>query len=111
MDDYGLHRIVASKYFGKSSSDLHMAFANVVQKLCIDLVETIDFSILPLNIVGQKPRTWNHGIGEVLSTIAGKAILSFLKGVIKCNGTLQVCAGQEAHIKAAINSMNMMYAY
>ena len=60
MDDYGLHRIVASKYFGKSSSDLHMAFANVVQKLCIDLVETIDFSILPLNIVGQKPRTWNH---------------------------------------------------
>ena len=29
--------------------------------------------------------------------------------VIKCTGTFQVCAGQEAGIEAAIYSMNMMY--
>ena len=37
-------------------------------------------------------------------------IVSVLKDdVIKCTGTFQVCAGQEAGIEAAIYSMNMMY--
>ena len=50
------------------------------------------------------------GVGEVLHRIACKVIVSVLKeDVIKCTGTLKVCAGQEAGIEAAIHSMNMMY--
>ena len=36
----GWRRILASNNFGTSSSDLRKTFANVVQKLCTDLVKT-----------------------------------------------------------------------
>ena len=65
---------------------------------------------MPLDTVGQKSRTSTHGASEVLRGIAGKVIVSVLKeDVIKCTGVLQVCAGEEAGIKAAIHSMSMMY--
>ena len=49
-------------------------------------------------------------VGEILRRIAGKVLVSILKeNFIKCTGMLQVCAGQEAGIRAAIHSMNMMY--
>ena len=49
-------------------------------------------------------------VGEILRRIAGKVLVSVLKeDFIKCTGMLQVCAGQEAGIRAAIHSMNMMY--
>ena len=40
MDADGWHRIVASNDFGTSRSYPRKAFANVVQKLCTDFVET-----------------------------------------------------------------------
>ena len=50
------------------------------------------------------------GVSEVLHRIACKVTVSVLKeDVIKCTGTLKVCAGLEAGIEAAIHSMNMMY--
>ena len=113
MDADSWRRILASNNFGTSSSDLHKAFANVVQKLCTDLVEThaieafLSCRLIPLD---KNPGFRPIGVGEVLRRIAGKVIVSFLKeDVIKCTGTLQVCAGQEAGIEAAIHSMNMMY--
>ena len=50
------------------------------------------------------------GVSGILRRIAGKVIVLVLKeDIIKCTGTLQLCGGQEAGIKAAIHSMNMMY--
>ena len=50
------------------------------------------------------------GDGEVLRRTAGKVIVSVLKkDIIKCTGTLQVYAGNEARKEASIYSMNMMY--
>lgn len=52
------------------------------------------------------------GVREVLRRIAGKVIVSGRKVYgIKCIVTLQICAGQEASINAAIHSMNMMHKY
>ena len=51
------------------------------------------------------------GVGEVLSRIAGKVIVSVLKNdVIHCAGSPQVCAGQEVGIEAGIEvySFNSM---
>ena len=113
MDLDGWHRILASINFGTSSSDLHKAFANLVQKLCTDLVEThiieafLSCHLIPLD---KSPGLRPTGVGEILCRIAGKVIVSILKeDVIKCTGTLQVCAGQKASLKAAIHSMSMMY--
>ena len=113
MDADSWRRILASNNFGTSGSDLRKAFANVVQKLCTDLVEThtieafLSCRLIPLD---KNPGFRPIGVGEVLRRIAGKVIVSVLKeDVNKYTGTLQVCAGQEAGIEAAIHSINMMY--
>ena len=65
---------------------------------------------MPLDTVIQKSKLQPIGAGKVLRKIAGKVIASVLKeDVIKCTGTIQVCAGQEAGIESAIHSMNMMH--
>ena len=113
IDADGWRRILASNKFGSSSSDLRKAFSNIVRKLCTDLVEThtieafLSCGLIPLD---KNPGIPPIGVGEVLDRIAAKVIVSVLKEVvIKCTGTLQVYAGQEADIEAAIHSMNMMY--
>ena len=60
MDADGWRRILASNDLGTSGSDLRIAFANVVQKMCTDLAETHAikaFLALPLDIMRQKSRT------------------------------------------------------
>ena len=113
MDAAGWLRILASNNFGTSSSDLRKAFANVVRKLCTDLVETHTIEALlfyRLISLDKNPGLRPIGVGEVLRRIAGKVTVSVLKEyVIKYTGTLQVCNGQEAGIEVAIHSMNMMY--
>ena len=107
----GWHRILVSSNFGTSSSDLSKTFPNVVQKLCTDPVEThtveafLSCRLIPLD---KNPGLRNNGVGEGLQRIDGKGGVSVLKeDVIKCTGTLQVCAGQEARNEAAIHSINM----
>ena len=65
---------------------------------------------MSLHTKDKNPGLPTVGVGEVLRRIAGKVAVSFLKEeIIKCTGTLQVCAGQEGGTEAAIHSMNMMY--
>ena len=90
MDAAGWLRILASNNFGTSSSDLRKAFANVVRKLCTDLVETHTIEAFPscrLILLDKNPGFQPIGVGEVLRRIAGKVIASVLKeDVIKCTG-------------------------
>ena len=68
------------------------------------------FSILPPGSVRQNGGLRPIGAGEILHKIASKVIVSVLKeDVIKCTGTVQVCAGQETVIEAVIHSMNIVY--
>ena len=98
VDTDGWRRILASNNFGTSSSDLRKAFANVVRKLCTYLVETytieafLSCCLIPLD---KNPGLRPIGVVEVLRRISGKVTGSVLKeDVIKCSGTLQICAGQ-----------------
>ena len=113
MNADGWLRILAYNNFGASSSHPRKAFANLVQKVCTDLVETHRIeAFLSCRLISsdKNPGLGPIGVGEVLRRIAGKIIASVLKeDVIKCTGTLQVCCGQEADIEAAVHSMNMMY--
>ena len=100
MDADGWRRILVSNNFGTSSSNLRKAFANGVQKLCTDFAETHTIEaflccrLIPLH---KNPGLQPTGVGEVLRRIAGKVIASVLKeDVIKCTGTLQVCAGHRS---------------
>ena len=113
MDADGWQRILASNSFGTANSDLQKAFANVVKKLCTDLIETqtieafLFCSLIPLE---KSPGLRPIGVGEVLRRIAGKVIVSVLKNdVINCTGSLQVCAGHEAGIEAAVHVLNSFY--
>ena len=113
MDANGWRKILASNNFGIWSNDLRKAFANVVEKLCTDLVEThtiknfLSSHLIPSN---KNPGLRLIGVGEVLQRIVSEVIVSVLKKYdIKCTGMLQIRAGQEAGIEAAIHSMTMMF--
>ena len=113
MDAEGWRRILASNQFGTTNCDLRKTFAEVIKKLCTEIDEnnTIEAflanRLIPLD---KNPGLRPIGVGEVLRRIAGKVIVSVLKeDVMKTTGSLQVCAGQEAGIEAAIHTMNKMY--
>ena len=81
-------------------------FANVVQKLCTDLVEThtieafLSCRLIPLD---KNPGLRPIEVGEVLRRIVGKVIVSVLKqDVIKCTGKLM----QVVDASNAFNSLN-----
>ena len=113
MDADGWRRILASNSFGTASSDLRKAFENVVKKLCTDLIEnqTIEaYLSCRLIRLDKNPGLRPISVREILRGIAGKVIVSVLKNdVIDCSGSLQVCAGQEAGIEAAVYALNSMY--
>ena len=108
MDADGWRKKLASNSFCTGNSDLRKAFANVVKKLCIDLIETQTIeTFFSCRLIPLYRAT---GMGEVLRRIAGKVIVSVLKNdVIDCTGSLQVCVDQEAEIEAAVHSLNSMY--
>ena len=113
MDADGWRRILASNSFDTANNGLWKAFTNVVKKLCTNLIETqtikafLSCRLIP---VDKNPCLRLIGVGEVLRRIAGKVIVSVLKNdIIDCNGSLQVCAGQEAGIEAAVHLLNSMY--
>ena len=112
MDADGWWRILASNSFSAANSDLWKAFANAVEWLCTDLIETqtiktfLSCRLIPLD---KNLGFSSIGVGKVLRRIAGKVIVSVLKSeVIDYSSSLQVCAGQEAGIEAAVHSLNSM---
>ena len=113
MGACGPRRILTLHNFKTSSSNLRKALANVVQKLCTDLIEThaIDtFLSCRLILLDWKPRLRPTGVGEFLRRIAGNVIASVLKkDLIKSTDTLPVFAELEAAMEAAIHSINMIY--
>ena len=97
MDTDGWKRILTSKQFAESSTDLCTTIANMIKKLCIDkdLANTLE-AFLSCRIIqleknlGLRP----IGVGEVLTRIVGKVIVSTLRDdIITSVGPVQECAG------------------
>ena len=112
MDVEGYHRILVSNQFGTSNTDMCKTFAEVIRRLCMNLIKTkyrssFVFRLMPLD---TNPRLRPIGVGEVLRYMASKVTVSLLKeDVIETTGSLQVYEGQDTAIEAAIYSMNEMY--
>ena len=100
MDAVGWKRILTSKKFAESSTDLCTTIANVIKKLCIekDLGNTLE-AFLSCRLI---PLDKNPGLrpikpGEVSTRIAGKVIVSTPRDdIITSVGPLQVSEGQES---------------
>ena len=58
----------------------------------------------------KKPGVWPIGIGEVLRRIVGKAILRILRDdITEAVGSLQLCAGHDGGVEAAIHAMTSIF--
>ena len=114
LDADGWRKILTSRSFGTSSSELRKTFALFVKSLCVEEIknaESLDSSIacrlIPLD---KRPGITPIGEGEVLRRIAGKAVMILLKkDVCKAAGSLQLRGGQVAGSEAAIHAMHDVF--
>ena len=113
MDADGWKRILTSKQFAESSTDLCTAIANIIKKLCIerDLANTLEAFLSCHRIPLDKNRGLGPiGVGEVLRRIVGKVIVYTLQDdIITSVGPLQVYAGQESGSEVAAHATHKMY--
>ena len=93
----GWRKILITKQFGTSFTDLCKNIAKVIKKLCTadnlsPLLEPfLACHLIPLD---KNPCIRTIGIGEILRWIAGKVIVSHIrKDLISLVGSLQVCTG------------------
>ena len=121
VDADGWRHILVSRIFGVASDELRSELAIMIRQLCTEKVQplTSDVSLsssieaflacrlIPLDkCPGLRP----IGVGEVLRRIAGKVVMSVVKGDIQESvGSLQVCAGQAGGCEAAIHAMRSIY--
>ena len=77
------HRILTSREFGTSPSDLRKTFAQLIKRLYIEGVETTisleAFTACRLIPLDKKPRLRPIGLEKVLRRIAGKVIMMIFK--------------------------------
>ena len=107
-------RMLTSREFGTSSTDLRKTFAQVIKKLCIEELESTTsleaFTACRLIPLDKKPGLRPIVVGEVLRRIAEKAITIFKKNITDAAGPLQLSADQEAGAEAAIHAMRDIFA-
>ena len=98
--------------FGECSDELCDALAKCARRLATYVDPTsleayVAYRLIPLD---KKPGVRPIGIGEVMRRILGKAILRLTNQDIKeAAGSLQLCAGQENGIEAAIHAMHDVF--
>ena len=113
LDADGCRRILITRQFSTSSTDLCKAIAEVIKKLCItdnlspSLEPFLACHLIPLD---KNPGLCLIGIGEILRRIAGKVIMSHIrKDLTSSVGSLQVCAGHKAGCESIIHAMHKIY--
>ena len=108
LDADGWRKMITSSVYGTATINLRCAIAEFIKKLCTVTIEKDDLnSIQSLTACRLIPSSKNPGlrsigVGEVLR-IAGKVVLYLSKvHVSEAASTLNVCAGQESGVEAAI---------
>ena len=85
MDTEAWCKILGQNQFKTSNTDLQ-PFAEVINRLCTNLVETKCIEVLPFCLLitfDKNPELKPNGVGEVLRCITGKVIVSIFKEDIK----------------------------
>ena len=108
-------RMLTSREFGASSIDLRKLIAQLIERLCIEELETATslevFTACRLITLAKKPGLQPIGVGEVLRRIAGKVIMMiFKKDITDAAEPLQLSADQEAGAEVAIHAMRDIFA-
>ena len=116
LDADELCRILTSREYGTSSTDLRKTFAQRIKRLCIEGLETTTsldaFTACRLILLDKKPGLQPIGVGEVLRRIPGKVIMViFKKDIADTAGPLQLSAGQETGAGAAIHAIQQLVIY
>ena len=121
LDADGWRHILVSRNFGLPSEELRDEIAQMIKKLCTERVNLFQnnghstsslesFLACRLIPLDKNPGLRPIGVGEVLRRIAGKVVMSVVKGdVQKSVGSLQVCAGQAGGCEAAIHAMRTIF--
>ena len=82
----GSRRMLTSREFGTSSTDLRKTFAQLIKRLCIEELETTTsleaFTACRLIPLDKKSGLRPIGVGEVLRRITGKVIMMIFKKYI-----------------------------
>ena len=107
-------RILCSKQFKNKPDQLCETIAELSRKLCCtvvnpDYIKTYTAGrLIPLD---KKPSGVRPiGVGEVLRRIVGKAVIAILKpDLVGSTAPIQVCAGLQGGVEAAIHAMRQMY--
>ena len=112
VDADGWKRILLSKNFGESFSDICQTIAKVTKKLCTEELSTstegfLACQLIPLN---KNPGLRPIGVSEVLKKIIGRVIVSVVRNdIISSVSSLKVRAGHEACCEAAIHAMHTTF--
>ena len=114
VDANGLRRILASKSFKKSGTNLCAAIATMTRRLCTEFIDPIGIEAILANRL--IPLDKGEGavrpiaVGEVIRRIMGKCVMHVTKpDVIDASGSLQVCAGHKSGSEAAIHAMRSIF--
>ena len=109
-----VRRILASKSFRKSGTDLCAAIAVMTRRLCFEFIDPLGIEailanrLIPLDKGEGAVRP--IGIGEVIRRIMGKCVIHVTKpDVIDASGSLQVCAGHKSGSEAANHAMRSIF--
>ena len=114
VDANGFRRILLSKSFKKSVTDLCAAIAAMTRRLCTEFIDPLGIETILANrlipLYKGEGTDWPIGVGEVIRRIMGKCVMHVTKpDVINASGSLQVCAGHKSGSEAAIHAMRNIF--
>ena len=107
LDADAWRRMLTSREFGTSSTDLHKTFAQLLKKCCIEELESttlLEASLIACRLIpfNKKPGLQPVGVGEFLRRIAGKIIMKIFKK--------DITDADEAGAEATINAMREIFS-
>ena len=114
VDANGFWRILASKSFKKSETDLCAAIATMTRRLCTEFIDPLGIEAILANrlipLDKGESAVWPIGVREVIRRIMGRCVMHVKKSnVIDASGSLQVCAGHKSRNEAAIHTMRSIF--
>ena len=116
LGDDGWRKMLTSKVFSSSTSDLRKAIADFSKYICINEIEFQNTTSLETFIASRLVlRDKNPGlrpidVGEVFRRIAAKVFMSIVKDALtKAVQNLQLYGGEDAGCEAAAHSMHDIF--
>ena len=116
VDANGFQRILASKSFKKSASNLCDALVTLTRRLFTEYIDPA--TIEPIQASRLIPLDKGNGevrpidVGEVIRRIFGKCVTKVVKqDILESSSSLQVCAGHKSGSEAAVHAMNSLFQH